>query len=1652
MRELRIANTNAVIVGFHAERHGKTVLDADRIELSYQPRDFFPGGKRRFGLVSFTIEHPRLRLMRETNGSFNLPSFLTRLHPSARIRFSDAKPLWFIGNIKNGSVQLSDQSRLIAASREQRADHIDATFNVNSAAFTHYEISADYEDGESQPLRLTGTIDRQRRFASHRFFARELSFPAAVNYLMNTNASVVLGGTAHDLDVRAYSPNIESDGAPSYHVGGSTYVSGAVLHIVGFRTPVRSIRGRLDFFDDGVIVRNVQGSLAGAPISALGGIYGLSKPEFRLFITGAGTLERLREAFIFSTRYPVHGRTTFTAMLEGSVSNPLALVRFSASRSAYDRFPVRNAGGLLTYYKRGIDMLPVFATYGGIAVDARGHIGLGAGNPMLFDVEADADAANIPFVAQITPQAHLHGSAALFGPISALQVCGAADGRGGGDALFALARVDSRGEGAIAPLLVTRENGTSLAGALYLDHPREPGAFWFHVGNYRFSSGHGQSLPGIEQATPPQFSGVIDGTAGGAGTAASFAVAGKAQAHDMRSGLLRLDDVAATFAGSPKNLRLGDVRAHGPWGAFTGSGGYAANALALTGTYRGSFEQLRTITGDLGARGAVVSHVGLVVDRGRSVVQVRSGKLSGAAVRGIPLERLTGTLEIRGRRLRIDDADLGVADGRVIAAGNFAGGVGVSATGIKAKLLGVPLQGGTLTAIGDFGYERGPRFNGGLLLDSAAYAGHLVQANADVELRGDAVKLTHGEGLLDAMYGVADGLVVNVGTPDFGYDLTLSVHGADAGAVSALSGMSRLDGTVDADIQVVGRRSAPRLQGKVRIPEGSINGLRFQDGAADIDVRPASAYAAVREGSVTIGSTRAKFSGGAVSDDLWAHVSAAKTDLADFNDYFDAGDTLGGAGSLEVEFEKKKGTLGIKTGADIAIKGLRYRDFALGDAAANWKTAGTAVAGHIDFGGVSGRLRAEGSIALSRSASLRETLAHSRYDLTTTLQGLDLGVWLPILGYRAPLVGRVDASALLRGRYPDLLLAGTASMNGGSVWTYPIDHFNVTANAKGKRATIEGMTLDLPLLSVSGAGSFGLGTNDPLVFDAHASSTNIGGILTRAIGRGRTVFGTLEGDMHVDGTRGHPRVAGSFDVENAGIRGVVVPRVIGALGLEGGNAVVRSMEADFKKGRLDMTGFIPFTGSPPHIGPGEAPVNFTLSANDIDLLAFQPLLPAESKLGGVLDGLLSVGGVANAPSLRGKLALDAGTLVTPFEKTPLRNITARVFFGKTKVHLTNLHADAGNGTVDARGTITIADLMQLTTDAAYAVTLDAKHAQLDFPAYGSGVADGTITIAHTPRTLPVVAGSLTGNDTVIPFSALYRPSTAASVNPPGFDAALNIDTIAAHNVRVRSSNMDIGASGNVNIGGTLSHPQLSGAFTSNAGTLAYFNRVFRVTDGTVTFERSLGIIPLLDARATTNVFDPMSATGTTNITLTLTGPVTHLNIGLDSDPSYDREEILALLLNEPQLGALLSGGTNARASGGNQAVGEEAFGLVDAQFTRALLTPLETAFGQALGLSTLNVNFNYGGNVNVSARKLLGKSVNAVYASEVSYPYRQSIGFELKPNKKTSVQWTYYQALAQTALSPVYATNIASSTNRIFLSQPLTGSNGFSFTFLQYLP
>ena len=102
------------------------------------------------------------------------------------------------------------------------------------------------------------------------------------------------------------------------------------------------------------------------------------------------------------------------------------------------------------------------------------------------------------------------------------------------------------------------------------------------------------------------------------------------------------------------------------------------------------------------------------------------------------------------------------------------------------------------------------------------------------------------------------------------------------------------------------------------------------------------------------------------------------------------------------------------------------------------------------------------------------------------------------------------------------------------------------------------------------------------------------------------------------------------------------------------------------------------------------PVSLTLDARSIDLAAFAPFLPgAGVRLAGKLDGRLALEGSVDAPQTLGSIALSNGLYVSKFETAPIRNVSASAEFNGASVTLRGLHADVGNGKLDASGELNL---------------------------------------------------------------------------------------------------------------------------------------------------------------------------------------------------------------------------------------------------------------------------------------------------------------------------------------------------------------------------
>jgi hypothetical protein len=434
------------------------------------------------------------------------------------------------------------------------------------------------------------------------------------------------------------------------------------------------------------------------------------------------------------------------------------------------------------------------------------------------------------------------------------------------------------------------------------------------------------------------------------------------------------------------------------------------------------------------------------------------------------------------------------------------------------------------------------------------------------------------------------------------------------------------------------------------------------------------------------------------------------------------------------------------------------------------------------------------------------------------------------------------------------------------------------------------------------------------------------------------------------------------------------------------------------------------------------------------------------------------------------------------ERTPITAATAHLTFNRTKASIDRVSAKLGKGIVRGSGSIEFPKGFEAASGYSFVAKAAAKGAELDLPAYGTGSLDADLALTKTPESRALLTGKVELYNATLPFSAFISatqqaPNAAKGPLPPiGFD----LEAVAGKNVRVRGNGygagLDIGAQGAVRLGGTLASPTLAGSIKSTNGTLTYFDRAFRVQSGTVTFDPADGIIPSINAVATTSVVNPdpdraRNPYGSAQITINVEGPIDGLKIGFSSVPAgYSQEQIVSMIA---PLGGFISGiafnnqspyavqspagftplgAVSPLPNGLYQSrtntitVGQEAFNILNAQFTAGLLAPLETAVGEGLGLSSVNLSLGYYGNVGIEATRVLGKDVSAVYSTTFGLPQITSFGLQMHPSEYTSATLSFFYQTGPTKLFASPGAAGSSNGQTLFLGQSLLGTSGFSFT------
>ena len=934
------------------------------------------------------------------------------------------------------------------------------------------------------------------------------------------------------------------------------------------------------------------------------------------------------------------------------------------------------------------------------------------------------------------------------------------------------------------------------------------------------------------------------------------------------------------------------------------------------------------------------------------------------------------------------------------------------------------------------GAATGSLVNGAPVADAA-----LVLTNAHYQRYGiGAMALVHyAQGALDVRdtavrAGPAlvalDGKVHDAASNTRSYDLTARAKAIDVA-------YNVVEASVDANVHVGGSGTSPVIAGNVNVPTGSVNGQAFRDLHASLDGTPA--MMAFDNGGVTVDETQMAFAGRGGVHGGTVSLQAPHAQLDDFNDLFNTGETLGGNGSIALTASYAPGAP-IATSGHVNIHNGRFRRFDIGNAVADWGMSH----GDVNFvaaaGGASGTIRAHGLV----------NPATYNVNANASVRNLALATWLPLFGINEPVLGNVNADAVVAGRFPDVDSRVTAQLVHGNAFGIPVQQARVALRTAGGFGRVDSAIVRIANATANARGTFGLHAHDPLNVTARVTSPDIGAVAREAgFKAAGNLAGALDTSATLRGTRVNPQVADALTLTGLRYGKAYVPQI-------SANAVATMKRFTLQRGVIDLApGSVTLAGSVP-LPMRDAPFDATLVASNVELQQFDALLPGNTKLTGRIDGRVTANGRTDNPQFGGMLALANASYSSEAENLPITNAKAQLAFYGDRVDLRNAGLNVGGGAIALGGTAAVPSVRDMRA-LSFNVNASAKNARIDAPAYYKGIVDGTVTAQRAPGGDVALGGSVALSNGRVPMTALFNPSAGSKPSgaplPIAFD---NLNVTVGNDVRVQSPNVDIGAEGGITIAGTLAAPSLTGSFVSTGGTVSFYHD-FTVDDGTVSWTPGSGIIPSVDATATTSIDDPP-----TDIRLHVTGLATDMQLGLASDPAYSREQILGLLVGAQQFGAVQ--GVAYTPSSNTQFSPAASFenlaaGQLNTAFTRNLLEPLGSALGGAFGLNNVTITDSLiGGNGNgfgASFVKHIGNVLNIAFAESLGQPRRQSITVSTKPNPKaislaaifyTQDQPSLFATTAENSGHPsIFEPNLTSI-------QPMSGTNGVDFRLERTFP
>jgi len=270
----------------------------------------------------------------------------------------------------------------------------------------------------------------------------------------------------------------------------------------------------------------------------------------------------------------------------------------------------------------------------------------------------------------------------------------------------------------------------------------------------------------------------------------------------------------------------------------------------------------------------------------------------------------------------------------------------------------------------------------------------------------------------------------------------------------------------------------------------------------------------------------------------------------------------------------------------------------------------------------------------------------------------------------------------------------------------------------------------------------------------------------------------------------------------------------------------------------------------------------------------------------------SIHGSPDQPQINGRLEVQRGSVHFTDTTTGLSDANGTIVFSGNQATLQNFAGLVGGGAISLSGVIGYAG-----GDLSYRIDTTAKAVRVRYPEGASTTADAELSLRGTSQR-STVSGTVivrrTGFNPRTDFSSILGKASepvrtpSARVGPlSGMRFDVRIET--APDISFESSvAQDIQVEGNLRLQGTPYNPVLLGRLNITQGEINFFGTKYTINQGSITFANPVKLEPVFNVDLETRVQG-------IDVILTVSGPITKLNITPRSDPPLEFSQVVALL-------------------------------------------------------------------------------------------------------------------------------------------------------------